>query len=98
MYFSEISNLHTINFSVLLVVVMCLFYGVSVNVIRKYLGEMNPIHISAYLFYMLVHFYYVFSTDFVEYSLKTKNGLYSLGYITILAFWGHLSQWCYLTN
>ena len=25
----------------------CLFYGTSVNVIRKYLGEMNPIDISA---------------------------------------------------
>lgn len=89
LYFSEISNLYTINFSVLLVVIACLFYGTSVNVIQKYLGEMNPIHISAIAFLYVGPFagYYVFSTDFVE-IVSTKNGLYSLGYITILAILG----------
>tara|TARA_Y100001954_G_scaffold106727_1_gene115901 strand:+ start:2987 stop:3865 length:879 start_codon:yes stop_codon:yes gene_type:complete len=89
LYFSEISNLHTINISVLLVVVACLFYGTSVNVIRKYLGEMNPIHIAAIAFLYIgpVAAYYVFSTDFVH-IVSTKNGLYSLGYITILAVLG----------
>ena len=89
LYFSEISNLHTINISVLLVVIACLFYGTSVNVIRKYLGEMNPIDISAIAFLYVGPFagYYVFSTDFVEIA-STENGLYSLGYITILAVLG----------
>ena len=89
LYFSEMSNLHTINFSVLLVVVACLFYGVSVNVIRKYLAEMNPIDISAMAFLYVGPFagYYVFSTDFVEIA-STKNGLSSLGYVTILAILG----------
>lgn len=89
LYLSEVSSLYTINVSVFLVVFACLFYGASVNVIQKYLAEMNPIDISAIAFLYIGPFagYYIFSTDFVEIA-STKNGLYSLGYITILAILG----------
>jgi len=89
LYLSEMSSLYTINVSVFLVVFACLFYGASVNVIQKYLAEMNPIDISAIAFLYVGPFagYYIFSTDFVEIA-STKNGLYSLGYITILAILG----------
>ena len=89
LYLSEVSSLYTINVSVFLVVFACLFYGASVNVIQKYLAEMNPVDISAIAFLYIGPFagYYIFSTDFVEIA-STKNGLYSLGYITILAVLG----------
>lgn len=89
LYYSEMSNFHTINVGVFLVVVACLFYGTSVNVIRKYLAEMSPVHISSIAFLYVGPFsaYYVFSTDFMQIA-STKNGLYSLGYITILAVLG----------
>ena len=89
LYLSEVSSLYTINVSVFLVVFACLFYGASVNVIQKYLAEMNPIDISAIAFLYIGPFagYYIFSTDFVQIA-STKNGLCSLGYITILAILG----------
>lgn len=90
LYFSELSEFSTLNIGVLLVVVACLFYGTSVNVIRKYLGDMNAIYISAIAFLFVGPFagYYIFTTDFLQIATTTNNGMSALGYIAILAVLG----------
>lgn len=90
LYFSEISEFYTLNIGVLLVVIACLFYGTSVNVIRKYLGEMNYIHISAISFFFVGPFagYYIFTTDFLHITTTSNKAFSALGYITILAVLG----------
>ena len=89
LYVSEIPDFSTINIGVFLVVIACLFYGTSVNVIRKYLEDMNSLHISAIAFMFVGPFagLYIFTTDFLSIA-TTTNGLTSLGYITILAVVG----------
>ena len=89
LYVSEIPDFSTVNIGVLLVVIACLFYGASVNVIRKYLADMNFLHISAIAFMFVGPFagFYIFTTDFLSIA-TTTNGLTSLGYITILAVVG----------
>lgn len=90
LYVSEIPDFFTINIGVLLVVIACLFYGTSVNIIRKYLEDMNSLHISAIAFMFVGPFagFYIFTTDFLSITTITTNGLISLGYITILAVVG----------
>lgn len=90
LYVSEIPDFSTLNIGVLLVVIACLFYGTSVNIIRKYLEDMNSLHISAIAFMFVGPFagFYIFTTDFLSIVTITTNGLVSLGYITILAVVG----------
>jgi drug/metabolite transporter (DMT)-like permease len=90
LYSSEISEVTTINIGVLLIVLACFFYGTSVNVIRKYLTDLDSISISAVAFLFVGPFagFYIFTTDFLEIATTTNQGLISLGYIIILAVIG----------
>ena len=90
LYSSEISEVTTINIGVLLIVLACFFYGTSVNVIRKYLTDLDSISISAVAFLFVGPFtgFYIFTTDFLEIATTTNQGLISLGYIVILAVIG----------
>ena len=90
LYSSEISEVTTINIGVLLIVLACFFYGTSVNVIRKYLTDLDSISISSVAFLFVGPFagFYIFTTDFLEIATTTNQGLISLGYIIILAVIG----------
>ena len=89
LYYSEISEFYELNLDVLFVIIACLFYGFSINIIQKYLVELDSLHIAALSFLYVGPFaaYYVFSTDFI-YIVKTNSGFYSLLYIIILAILG----------
>ena len=89
LYYSEISEFYILNIDVLLVIMACLFYGFSINIIQKYLKELDSLHIAALSFLYVGPFaaYYVFSKDFI-YIVKTNSGFYSLLYIIILAILG----------
>jgi len=89
LYYSEISDLHDLNIDVFLVIIACLFYGFSINIIKKHLKELDSLHIAALSFLYVGPFaaYYVFSTDFIN-IVKTNSGFYSLLYIIILAILG----------
>ena len=89
LYYSEISEFYILNIDVLLVILACLFYGFSINIIQKYLVELDSLHIAALSFLYVGPFaaYYVFSKDFI-YIVKTNSGFYSLLYIIILAILG----------
>ena len=90
LYSSDISEVTTINIGVLLIVLACFFYGTSVNIIRKYLTDLDSISISAVAFLFVGPFagFYIFTTDFLEIATTTNQGLISLGYIIILAVIG----------
>lgn len=74
----------------LLVVLATLCYAISVNMIRKFLGDLNAITATVWALTIIgpVALVYLFSTDFVT-VLRTHPQAYSsLGYITILAVVG----------
>jgi drug/metabolite transporter (DMT)-like permease len=72
-----------------LVVLATLFYATSVNVIRKYLADLDAISISslAFLFVGPASGIYVFNGDFIP-LLLSEGGIEALIYITILAVIG----------
>jgi len=89
LYYSEISDFYNLNVDVLLVIIACLFYGFSINIIKKYLKELDSLHIAALSFLYVGPFaaYYIFNTDFIN-IVNTDSGFYSLIYIIILAILG----------
>ena len=88
LYYSEISEFYELNIDVLFVIIACLFYGFSINIIQKYLVELDSLHIAALSFLYVGPFAYImFLTDFI-YIVKTNSGFYSLLYIIILAILG----------
>ncbi|HIE73811.1 MAG TPA: DMT family transporter [Flavobacteriales bacterium] len=86
---SNLDGVFAINFYTLLVVLATLFYAISVNVIRKYLADLDAISISAlaFLFIGPASGIYVFSSDFMPF-LNTDRGISALLYIAILAVIG----------
>ena len=83
---SNLDGVFAINFYTLLVVLATLFYAISVNVIRKYLADLDAISIStlAFLFIGPASGTYVFSSNFMLF-LNTDRGISALLYIAILA-------------
>ncbi len=72
------------------VVVATICYAISLNTIKNYLGELNPIHITGLAFFFvgpptLIH---LFSTDFLEIMNTQEKAWNALGYIFILAVIG----------
>jgi len=86
---STFGSVITINFYTLLVVLATFFYAISVNVIRKYLADLDAISISAlaFLFVGPASGIYVFSSNFIP-LLNTDGGIRALLYIAILAVIG----------
>ena len=86
---SNLDGVFAINFYTILVVLATLFYAISVNVIRKYLADLDAISISAlaFLFIGPASGIYVFSSDFMPF-LNTDRGISALLYIAILAVIG----------
>lgn len=87
--FSDIGASISINYYALFVILATIFYAISVNVIRKYLSDLDAISISALAFLFLgpASGIYVFSTDFVS-LLFTDSGKETFIYIVILAVIG----------
>ena len=87
--FSDIGGAISINHYALFVILATIFYAISVNVIRKYLSDLDAISISALAFLFLgpASGIYVFSTDFGS-LLFTDGGKEAFIYIVILAVIG----------
>ena len=88
----SLANLQTdiiINSYVFYVVLATLFYAISINVIKRYLNELDAIHICAlaFLFIGPPMAIYIFNTDFI-YLAQSTAGFEALIYIIILAVIG----------
>ena len=83
--FSKIQNLDEFNIPILAVILATIFYGISLNIIKKDLKDLDAISITSlsFLFIGPIAGYYIFNTDFLEIA-RTDNGLESLIYILIL--------------
>lgn len=72
------------------VVAATICYAISLNTIKNYLGELNPIHITGLAFFFagpptLIH---LFSTDFLDIMESQEKAWNALGFIFILAVIG----------
>ena len=78
-----------INSYVFYIVLATLFYAISINVIKRYLRELDAIHISAlaFLFVGPPMSMYIFNTDFIILA-QSSAGFEALIYIIILAVIG----------
>ena len=72
------------------VVIATICYGLSVNIIRKWLNSVNSITITfwAFLFVGPPAGIYLFTTDFLQRMAEQPLAWQSLGYVTILAVFG----------
>ncbi len=87
-------NFNDLNISYsLLIVLATICYALSVNIIKKYLKEINSLHIAALSLISLGPFttIYLFTTDFISVSLKHSFLNSSLIYILILSIFGTAS-------
>lgn len=87
-----VSNWNTeiiVNSYVFYIVLATLFYAISINVIKHYLEELDPIHISAlaFLFVGPPMAIYIFNTNFIVLA-QSSAGFEALIYIIILAVIG----------
>ena len=82
----DIGDVISFNYYTLFVIFATLCYAISVNVIRKYLRDLDALSISALAFLFLgpASGIYIFSNDFIP-LLFSESGIKALIYITILA-------------
>lgn len=73
-----------------LIVAATLCYGISANLIKKYLQDVRPITITALSFAIMLipALIYLFFTGFIQTLHENPEAFSSLGYITILATMG----------
>lgn len=74
----------------LIVVFATMLYGISVNIMKRYLNEVHPIAITGFsaFFVAIPYALYLFSSDFVGLLNTHPQGLSSLGYIALLGCMG----------
>jgi len=79
-----------INNYVFLVILATVFYAISINVIKKYLYDLNATSITSLAFIIIgpLSAVYLFSTDFIEITTTNENAYIALGYITLLSVIG----------
>ena len=72
------------------IIIATIFYGLSTNVIKRFLQDVNPLHLAGAFFFVTgVPFgIYLFTTDFVNVLMTHKEAASSLGYISLLAIFG----------
>ena len=78
------------NSYVLFIVLATLFYAISINVIKRYLQDLNASSIAALAFLLIgpISSVYLFSSSFL-YQLQTHSDAYTaLGYIALLSILG----------
>ncbi len=85
----DIGDVISFNYYTLFVIFATLCYAISVNVIRKYLRDLDALSISALAFLFLgpASGIYISSNDFIP-LLFSESGIKALIYITILAVVG----------
>ena len=76
-----------INNYVFLVISATVMYAISINVIKKYLDDLDALSITALAFLLIgpLSAIYVFNTDFLEILTITNQGVIALGFIVLLA-------------
>lgn len=91
-YFGEPNDSGTGNqaFFASLVLIACLLYGTSVNIMRNYLHSVKPIAITAFslLVVGLPCLIYLFTTDYFTILSNHPSAWKAMGYITILSLVG----------
>lgn len=88
--FSTLKDGFAFNGYIFLVVLATIFYATSINVIKKYLQDLNPASIAALAFLIIgpIAAVYLFNTSFL-YQLQTQpDGYKALGYIALLSVLG----------
>jgi drug/metabolite transporter (DMT)-like permease len=88
--FSTLKDGFAFNGYIFLVVLATIFYATSINVIKKYLQDLNPASIAALAFLIIgpIAAVYLFNTSFL-YQLQTHpDGYKALGYIALLSVLG----------
>jgi len=70
-----------------LVILATVMYAISINVIKKYLHDLDALSITALAFLLIgpLSAIYIFNTDFLEIATTTNQGVIALGYIALLA-------------
>ncbi len=76
-----------INNYVFLVILATVMYAISINVIKKYLHDLDALSITALAFLLIgpLSTIYIFNTNFLEIATTTNQGIIALGYIALLA-------------
>lgn len=79
-----------VNYYVLLVVLATILYSISINVIKKYLYDLDASSITAIAFLMIGPFagIHLFTTDFITILTSHDDSIKALGYITLLSVLG----------
>lgn len=72
------------------IVIATISYGLSANIIKRYLHDVHPVTITSISFniVLLPALIYLFTTDFTELMKSNPQAMISLGYIAILATLG----------
>lgn len=72
------------------IVLATICYALGTNIIKKYLQDINPLHMTGFFFFVtgLPIGIYLFSTDFVEVLVTCDAALNSMTYIALLAIFG----------
>ena len=78
------------NMYILFVVLATIFYAISMNVIKRYLQEIDASSIAVLAFLVISPFsaIYLFNTEFLYHLRANPEGYKALGYITVLAVLG----------
>ena len=79
-----------INNYIYLVILATIFYAISINIIKKYLYDLNASSITSLAFLIIgpVAAVYLFSTDFINITNTNEKGYMALGYIALLSVVG----------
>lgn len=93
LYLSTLQNLQegiVFNVHILFVVLATILYAVSINVIKKYLCDLNPFAITTLAFLIISPFcmIFLFNTPFSSKLHNNPDGFQALLYIVILAVFG----------
>ena len=88
--FSTLKDGFAFNGYIFLVVLATIFYATSINVIKKYLQDLNPASIAALAFLIIgpIAAVYLFNTSFLYQLQSVPDGYKALGYIALLSVLG----------
>ena len=88
--FSTLKDGFAFNGYIFLVVLATIFYATSINVIKKYLQDLNPASIAALAFLIIgpIAAVYLFNTSFLYQLQSFPDGYKALGYIALLSVLG----------
>ena len=92
-FFLTVNNLNSgviLDIYILLVILATIFYAISINVVKKYLHDLNAPSITALAFLIIgpLAAIYLFNTDFIIKLNSHKDGYMALGYIALLSVLG----------